>query len=163
VKNGRAKQYAALPFRGAPGTTEVLLLTSRGTGRWVFSKGWAERGLKGHELAAKEAFEEAGIVGKVLTRAIGAYTYDKDSLELVVRVYPMEVERLLDDWPEKAERKREWFSLAQAATLVDEGELVMLLLRLSAQDIEAGDPTTWSPSVLPSTPATSAATASLRR
>ena len=136
------KTTRCLPFRGAPGAKEVLLLTSRGTGRWVFPKGWAEKGLKGHELAAKEAFEEAGIVGKVGKQAIGAYSYDKDGLELFVRVFPLEVQTLLDDWPEKAERNRKWFSLAEAATLLDEGELVILMLRLSTENIEAGDPTT---------------------
>lgn len=138
TKNGRAKQCAALPFTGEPGATKVLLVTSRGTGRWVLPKGWVERGLKGHELAAKEAFEEAGVVGQARKHAIGAYSYDKDGVEMAVRVFALKVEKLLDDWPEQTQRTRRWFSLAEAATVVDEGELVVLLLQLSAEDIGAG-------------------------
>lgn len=138
-KNGRARQYAALPFRGTPGATEIMLLTSRGTGRWVLPKGWAEKGLTGPELAAKEALEEGGIVGQIGPRAIGKYSYDKDGVHLRVQVYPLRVETLLDDWRERDQRTREWFTLARAAVLVDEPQLVLLLLRLSAEDIAAAE------------------------
>ena len=47
----------------------------------------------------------------------------------------MRVDQLLDDWPERGQRKREWFTLGQAAMVVDEGDLVTLLLKLDA----AGD------------------------
>ena len=49
-----------------------------------------------------------------------------------VEVFPMRVEQELDDWPERGQRRREWFTLGQAAMAVDEGDLVVLLLRLAA-------------------------------
>ena len=55
----------------------MLLVTSRETGRWVLPKGWAEKGLTGSEVAAKEAFEEAGIIGVILDSSIGWYSYLK--------------------------------------------------------------------------------------
>jgi len=68
--DGPGRQFAALPVTERDGETLVLLVTSRDTGRWVLPKGWAERGLTGSELAAKEAFEEAGVVGEVGTTPI---------------------------------------------------------------------------------------------
>jgi 8-oxo-dGTP pyrophosphatase MutT (NUDIX family) len=50
-------QYGALPYRfGAEGELELLLVTSRGRGRWIMPKGWPIKGLKPQEAAAREAF-----------------------------------------------------------------------------------------------------------
>lgn len=131
------QQYAALPFAEVEGETRVILVTSRETGRWVLPKGWVEKGLSASELAAKEAFEEAGIIGEVGTEPVGSYDYLKRLsksrvIDCRVDVFPMRVDRLLDDWPERKQRKRQWFTLAQAAMAVEEGDLVILLLRLAA-------------------------------
>ena len=136
-KRDRGRQLAALPLRQGGGETLVLLVTSRDTGRWVLPKGWAEKGLTGPELVAKEAIEEAGAVGEVAAKPVGSYSYMKllphgRSVDCKVRVFAMRVDRLLDDWPERGQRQRQWFTLAQAAMAVDDGELVTLLLRLAA-------------------------------
>jgi 8-oxo-dGTP pyrophosphatase MutT (NUDIX family) len=141
-KGKLAQQFAALPMKEQGDETLVLLVTSRETGRWVLPKGWAEKRLSGRELAAKEAFEEAGIEGQVIGEALGSYTYAKrlpgeKIVECVVDVYPMRVTRLLDKWPEAKQRRREWFTLAQAAMQVEEGELVTMLLRLAAPPRDA--------------------------
>jgi 8-oxo-dGTP pyrophosphatase MutT (NUDIX family) len=138
-KHGQGRQAAALPLAEGNGEPMVLLVTSRETGRWVLPKGWAEKGLSSAQLAAKEAFEEAGIVGKVAPEPVGTYSYEKAlpkarSIECRVDVFPLHVDRLLDDWPESKQRKRQWFTLPQAAMAVDDGELVTLLLRLAAPD-----------------------------
>lgn len=117
------------------GETVVLLVTSRDTGRWVLPKGWAEKHLSGAQLAAKEAFEEAGILGDVLSKPIGAYHYAKQlpqgkAVQCRVEVFVLHVAELLDEWPEMRQRHREWFTLSQAAMVVAEGELVTLLLKL---------------------------------
>ena len=41
IRSGR--QCAALPFRQADGETQVMLVTSRETRRWVLPKGWTEK------------------------------------------------------------------------------------------------------------------------
>ena len=56
---------------------QILLVTSRGTRRWIIPKGWPQSGTPPHRAAAQEAFEEAGAVGKVSKKTIGAYWYDK--------------------------------------------------------------------------------------
>jgi 8-oxo-dGTP pyrophosphatase MutT (NUDIX family) len=135
----RGRQCAALPFAWDKGEVRVLLVTSRETRRWVLPKGWMEKRLAPHALAAKEAFEEAGVVGEVERRQIGRYDYLKrgprDRLTpCSVRVFPLRVERLLDEWPERRQRQRRWFSPAEAAMAVDEAGLVTLLLELALPD-----------------------------
>lgn len=128
-------QYAALPYRLQNRRPEVLLVTSRETRRWIIPKGWAEKAVKPHAMAAREAYEEAGVRGTVDHRPFGSYRYIKrltttKSVLCSVTVYLLEVEEELDDWPEKSERERRWLSPSQAALTVGESGLVEMLLRL---------------------------------
>lgn len=133
-KDGR--QCAALPFKQEDGETLVMLITSRDSGRWILPKGWSEKRLSEPELAAKEAYEEAGIVGEISPTPISCYRYTKRlaiaSKECSVTIYPLRVTRLLADWPEAHQRRRGWFTLAQAALHIDDSELVTILLSLAA-------------------------------
>lgn len=118
-------QIAAMPFRRkADGTAEIMLVTSRTTHRWIVPKGWPIKGLKDHEAAAREAREEAGVVGAVARKPAASYTYWKrldDHFQLCeVKLFRLEVERQLADWAERGERRCQWFSLADAADLVDD-------------------------------------------
>jgi 8-oxo-dGTP pyrophosphatase MutT (NUDIX family) len=128
-------QYAALPIRaGDGGDLEVLLLTSRDTGRWIIPKGWPARNLTPRAAAAREAYEEAGLQGVIRPSApIGRYHYakrlDAGAIRVTVRVFLLRVERQLDTWPEQDQRTTRWLSPEQAATLVDEPELAAILLK----------------------------------
>ncbi|RMH48287.1 MAG: NUDIX domain-containing protein [Alphaproteobacteria bacterium] len=122
-------QFAALPYRVRDdGEVEVLLVTSRGTRRWILPKGWPMRGLTPAETALQEAWEEAGVRGRATDHCLGFYSYEKwfspkSQVPCVVSVFPVEVEELADDFPEKGERKRKWFTRKKAAQKVDEAEL----------------------------------------
>ncbi|MGI4800622.1 MAG: NUDIX hydrolase [Janthinobacterium lividum] len=134
-----ALQYAALPLQERDGETCVLLVTSRETHRWVLPKGWGEKGLTGAQVAAKEAFEEAGIRGIARHSSVVRYRYTKQlrkgrTVECEVEVYPLTVTAVLPVWPEWKQRRREWFTLAQAALIIDDGELVPFLLQMAAPD-----------------------------
>jgi 8-oxo-dGTP pyrophosphatase MutT (NUDIX family) len=126
-------QFAAIPFKIAADGLQVLLLTSRETHRWVIPKGWPIRGLKPREVAAREAFEEAGLVGRIVgKRPIGAYHYTKqlpNEQEMLcqVRVFLLSVDQELDDWPEKEQREACWVEPLRAAQMVQEGGLAELL------------------------------------
>ena len=126
-------QFAALPWRrDADGTIEVLLITSRETRRWVIPKGWPIKGKSAAKSAAREAFEEAGVTGKVSKRPVGAYAYDKrlknGRLQHVrVAVFGLQVESEADAYPEIGQREKAWLPLAEAARMVDEPELMVLL------------------------------------
>jgi 8-oxo-dGTP pyrophosphatase MutT (NUDIX family) len=126
------RQCAALPCKTGEDGTMVMLVTSRERGRWVLPKGWMKKRLTGAQLAALEAYEEAGLVGKVTRRSIGSYNYHKrmgdgSIVACDVDVFPMRVAELLDDWPERAERQRRWFTLSEAADAVEEPDLAQLL------------------------------------
>jgi 8-oxo-dGTP pyrophosphatase MutT (NUDIX family) len=128
------RQVGALPFRRTPsGEIEVLLITSRETGRYIIPKGWPMRRLSDPDAAAREAYEEAGVIGKIQRKPIGDYLYWKRlerSFELLrVDVYALEVRKQQPDWPEKGSRKSGWTSAVDAATLVDEPGLVALLAK----------------------------------
>jgi 8-oxo-dGTP pyrophosphatase MutT (NUDIX family) len=127
----RDQQVAALPFRRIAGSLEVLIITSRETGRFIIPKGWPMKGRTDYDAAAIEAREEAGLIGKVHRKPVGTYTYWKrlaDQCRLVkVDVYPLEVTGQLETWPEKQSRRMAWLSPKDAATLVDEPQLITLI------------------------------------
>jgi 8-oxo-dGTP pyrophosphatase MutT (NUDIX family) len=125
-------QVGALPYRtDAEGHPEILLITSRETRRWVIPKGWPMKELRDDLAAAQEAFEEAGVMGEVGGSAVGAYLYLKrrrNRSDLCkVHVYPLEVYEEFDDWPERRQRERTWFSPDEAADRVDEPGLSEIL------------------------------------
>ena len=70
-------QYAALPWRRVHGEVQILLVTTKTTGRWIVPKGWPIPGRKPAECAAREALEEAGVVGEVAAQAVGSFSYQK--------------------------------------------------------------------------------------
>lgn len=136
-EDGPRSQYGALCWRMHRGRVEVLLITSRDTGRWVIPKGWPMEGRRPDEAAAQEAWEEAGVTGESGATALGLFSYDKarkskEALPCVVTVYPLRVERLAARFPERAERRRRWFSADRAARLVAEPELRSMLAQLAA-------------------------------
>lgn len=124
-------QSAVIAYRKGKKGLEVLLVTSRDTRRWVLPKGGVEPGLSPAQSAAKEAWEEAGVEGKVAKAAVGSYRYIKpdlpDTPACTVEVFPMEVTEVLSEWPEKRERRREWLSPQAAAKRVDEKKLKKIL------------------------------------
>jgi 8-oxo-dGTP pyrophosphatase MutT (NUDIX family) len=134
-------QFAALPWRiSEGGTSQVMLVTSRKTRRWVIPKGWPMRERKPAEVASQEAYEEAGLIGQIVgKRPLGSFRYGKRIGEEVVlcqvRVFLFQVERQLDDWPEKRERETKWFEASEAARLVDEGGLAEIIERFSGSHL----------------------------
>jgi 8-oxo-dGTP pyrophosphatase MutT (NUDIX family) len=105
-----------------------MLVTSRGTRRWVIPKGWPIGRKAPHASAGREALEEAGVVGKIGRDSIGTYTYEKRLANGAivicdVHVFLLEVKRQRKDWPEKEEREFRWFSPTEAASVVQEAAL----------------------------------------
>jgi 8-oxo-dGTP pyrophosphatase MutT (NUDIX family) len=83
-------QFAVLPWRRAA-KLEIMLVSSRETGRWVLPKGWPIKGIKPHETAAQEALEEAGILGKVAKTPLGDYCYTKKQRDGSVQMCQVQV------------------------------------------------------------------------
>jgi 8-oxo-dGTP pyrophosphatase MutT (NUDIX family) len=129
-------QYGALCWRRGDEGIQVLLVTSRETGRWIIPKGWPIAGLPPEATAAREAWEEAGVRGVPSPRPLGVYAYDKvidracvppRSQPCVVAVYTVETTVKVRDFPESDERRSKWMSRKKAARKVAEAELSALI------------------------------------
>lgn len=131
------EQYGAICFRRRPGqqNVEILLITSRESGRWIIPKGWPINGKLPHQVAEREAWEEAGVKGKARKKSFGYYTYLKsldtgDTVPAVVQVHLLEVAELVERFPERGQRQLQWFSPNEAAAHVREPELKSLMRRV---------------------------------
>ncbi len=126
-------QFAALCFRIKRGKTQILLVTSRRTRRWIVPKGWPMEGRTPAEAALQEAWEEAGVTGRAAGPCVGVYSYAKDvgsmdDLPCLAMLYPVEVKSLAKVYPESGQRRRRWVSAKKAAQLLTERELIRLIL-----------------------------------
>ena len=86
-----------------------------------------ERGLSAAESAATEAFEEAGVRGRLWPQAVGCYYTSKGDRPCRVTLFAMEVGEMLPDWPESRHRSRRWVSLSRARLMLADPGLVDLL------------------------------------
>ena len=131
-------QVGALCWRRHGKGIQVLLITSRDTGRWVIPKGGIVVGKSAGGSARLEAWEEAGVEGHLSApAALGSFDYDKmlrnrsEALRCEVQVFQLRVDRLLAKFPEKDQRRRKWFKPAKAAAQVMEPALRALLEALA--------------------------------
>ncbi len=127
-------QVGALCYRATKGKPEILLITSRGTGRWIVPKGWPIGGLSPAASAEQEAWEEAGAVGRLKDVCLGVFSYTKcikdgSDFPCQVALFPLRVKSLARSYPESSERRRRWFSPKKAAARVSEADLSQLLRR----------------------------------
>lgn len=130
------RQSGVIPYRIHNGRVEVLLITVSKQKRWGIPKGWIEPRMSAIDSAAKEAYEEAGILGTVHSPALGHYRRRKWGMSLQVEVFLMRVEQVLDDWAEVDERKRCWLSVSQAQKQVKKSDLKNLLAHLQELPLE---------------------------
>ena len=119
-------QAAALPVRNG----RVCLVTSSNGKRWVIPKGLIEPGQTAREAALQEAWEEAGLVGRLQPEPVGTFLYDKWCGTCHVTVFLMDVTEIAQDWPESDLRQRSWLSVAGALARLDPtiGEVVAAAL-----------------------------------
>jgi 8-oxo-dGTP pyrophosphatase MutT (NUDIX family) len=134
VKRAVHVQYGALPYRFThDAALEILLLTTRRSKRWIIPKGWPIKGMRPAKSAAREAFEEAGVRGRVGAKSIGLFAYDKIldengiRVSCEVRVFPLLVKRQSETWPEIEQRVVQWVAPDKALTLIEEPELKALV------------------------------------
>lgn len=128
-------QCGALPYRLTP-DLEILLVTSRDTGRWVIPKGWTMKAKTRREVAALEALEEAGVEGKTAKTPMGVYDYVKvlrlgDSQACKVTVFALQVAIQRETWREQDQRSTQWFPWQAAAAAVQEPGLRRIIARFA--------------------------------
>lgn len=125
-------QVAALCLRDGPDGPEVLLVSSLSTKRWILPKGWPMKNRTLAEAALQEAWEEAGVSGRVEPVPLGHFSYRKlvrRGVPVTCRcaVFRVTVDSLAEHYPEQPKRERRWMPAADAARVVDETELQALL------------------------------------
>jgi 8-oxo-dGTP pyrophosphatase MutT (NUDIX family) len=144
--NSILHQAGVIAYRIHDGKVQVLLMTSRDTGRWIIPKGNINGSATPAKAAEKEAYEEAGVRGTITSSApLGIYTYFKtlasgETRTATVEVYLLRVKQRLKNWPEKGERKRSWVSTKEAIARVEEPGVVPLLLRVMGFETDLVNP-----------------------
>jgi len=120
-------QSAVIPFQFKKNRVKILLITSLKSKQWIIPKGIIENNTTPQQSALQEALEEAGVEGEVLNILLGEYSYAKWGGICEVKVFPMHVTKVLDDWPEANLRNRKWLSIDKAINLVSKEELRRIL------------------------------------
>jgi 8-oxo-dGTP pyrophosphatase MutT (NUDIX family) len=113
------RQAAAIPLCRAPGGgLQVCLIRRRETRAWGIPKGFLDPGDTAGDAALREAYEEAGVSGRLLGEPVGSYTYVKRGSRYAVAVFLMEVLEEAATWPERWVRVREWFGMDEGMSLL---------------------------------------------
>ena len=126
-------QSGVVPFRKKENELEVLLITSIKKKKWIVPKGYVEFNLTPFESAKKEAYEEAGVIGSNETIELGSYSVNKSIGKQYIKIFSMEVIKILDDYPEKNLRKRKWYSIKDAAETVSFPEVSNMIISLGSK------------------------------
>ena len=112
------RQSAVIPYRITNDRLEIVLITSSSSKHWIFPKGIMEPKMTPEASAAKEALEEAGVIGKSSSNLIFEYEYEKWGGLCQVQVYPLEVTQLLSNWEEMDFRKRTIVEISEAIQMI---------------------------------------------
>ena len=130
-------QFGALPYAIVEGQLVVLLITSRGRGKWIFPKGRLVEGMTPWESAALEAFEEAGVEGEIEQEPIGSYMLpvtEERPQPIEVEIFPLRVVTQHETWKEKRSRYRHWAVLAEAKRLITHEGLNDVVVALAQRE-----------------------------
>jgi 8-oxo-dGTP pyrophosphatase MutT (NUDIX family) len=114
------QQAAAIPIRRCGDDLQVCLIRKRLAGSWGIPKGTVDSGQTHETTALNEAWEEAGVRGRLIGDALGTYKYEKYGRPLTVMLFVMEVLEHHSDWIEAGIRERTWVSFEEAGTLLIE-------------------------------------------
>ncbi len=127
VHFSRHRQAAAIPYRRVRERPEFCLITATGSGNWIFPKGIVDPGETVEQAALKEAFEEAGLHGRIVGQPLGSYPLAKFGRTFQVTAMLMEVTECDQQWSEQHLRQRRWVSEEEARRMLKHAHLRELL------------------------------------
>jgi phosphohistidine phosphatase len=123
------EQSAVLAYHELEEGVRIVLITSWSGKHWIIPKGIVEEGMHPADSAAKEALEEAGVLGQVESQPLGSYQYQKWGGTCTVKVFRFKIEEILDAWAESSVRQRRFVSPEEAVTILREPELKEMIER----------------------------------
>ncbi len=111
---------------------KIYMITSREQGQWIIPTGKLEKNLSNRRVALLEAFEEAGILGKLdeQFKVQVLIQSPRGRKKRKTIVFLLHVKRILNHWPEESERKRKSVSIQTYAKTVSDKKLKKKLLAL---------------------------------
>ncbi|WP_051227440.1 NUDIX hydrolase [Oceanospirillum beijerinckii] len=126
------ERIAALPLKKRKNQApQVCLVTSRRHGHWMIPMGKKEKKLSNADVARLEAYEEAGVLGRLNkknTLKVNTCSGHKKKKRCVF-IYPMEVRSKLKRWPEKKQRQRCWVSIKKLSKLLSDKNLAKAITK----------------------------------
>ncbi|OKH49698.1 NUDIX hydrolase [Calothrix sp. HK-06] len=129
------KQSGVIPYRIRDEKIEVLLITTSSGLNWIVPKGNISKGMSLQDSAAKEAWEEAGVLGLVDNQELGYYKYYKQGKVYKVKMYLLLVRAVSGNYPEANLRRRRWVDVQKAISLVKETSLKPILENIACRDV----------------------------
>ena len=129
-------KIGAIPFAIKDDRIAILFVTSQRRGRWILPKGNLKASESHKKGCKREAFEEAGVKGKILkhfpmTMLIGKLI-DNNMDKVAVTYYPLLVTTQTDKWPEDAKRERHWSLLDKAHKVTERADYLQLIKQFDA-------------------------------
>lgn len=112
------KRYGVLCYLPRSRKKDMVLVTSRRRGNWVFPKGRRVQGKSVTASALQEAYEEAGLKGRIDRSVEIRVTIRRRGKKIILILYPMRVKKILKKWPESNVRQRVIVPLVKAEKLL---------------------------------------------
>lgn len=109
---------------------QLVMITARGNGEWILPTGKHEAFFSDRRVARAEAFEEAGVRGRKLRKLrsrLRVKNY-RGKRDYALKLYRLEVDKLLDDWPESKQRKRCLVNADELGRFIQDRDLRDLLI-----------------------------------
>lgn len=127
------EQAAAIPYRFEEQQIQIMLIQTRSGNKWTIPKGLIDPGFTPEETALQEAYEEAGIKGKLHPDVFGEFSYSKWQGICKVQIFLMKVEKELIHWPEKYFRQRRWVNTSQVMKMIKYPALGKVIKKLDRE------------------------------
>jgi ADP-ribose pyrophosphatase YjhB (NUDIX family) len=129
-------KIGVIPFAISGDRVAIMFVTSQRRGRWILPKGNLKPGESHKKGCKREAFEEAGVKGRIMSELPMTHVVTKSSdgklSQVAVTYYPMLVSKQVDEWPEQAKRERHWALLEDAERVTDREDFQQIIKQFAA-------------------------------